>query len=482
LNKKRVALLFDLNKMGAELNLALTKLEKMQTINGGWPWFTGCPEDWYITQYIITGFGHLQKLGVIKPEQNERVFAMINKALLFCDDKLQENFERTKRYNKNYRKQNNLSYMAVQYLYMRSYFKETEIKSRSKEAFEYYKKQAQAYWLSNSRYLQGMIALSLNRYKDKKTPMAILRSLKENALTNEEMGMYWKDNYRGYYWYQAPIEMQALMIEAFDEVANDLNSVDNLKTWLIKSKQTQNWTTTRATTEAVYALLLRGTDWLSTETNLDISIGDIKLDLKNDPDLKIENGTGYFKKTYTGTDINPSLGKVKITKKDAGVSWGSIYWQYFEQLDKITAHETPLKLTKKLFIETNSASGPIIIPVSETNVLKIGDKVKIRIELRVDRDMEYVHLKDMRAAGFEPVNILSGYRYQDGLGYYESTKDASTNFFMSYLPKGTYVFEYSVLVSHAGNFSNGISSIQCMYAPEFTSHSVGIRVNTEQKN
>jgi uncharacterized protein YfaS (alpha-2-macroglobulin family) len=90
--------------------------------------------------------------------------------------------------------------------------------------------------------------------------------------------------------------------------------------------------------------------------------------------------------------------------------------------------------------------------------------------------MEYVHLKDMRASCFEPVNVLSGYRYQGGLGYYEATKDASTNFFIGWLPQGTYVFEYPLRVTHEGNFSNGITSIQCMYAPEFSSHSEGIRV------
>ena len=214
---------------------------------------------------------------------------------------------------------------------------------------------------------------------------------------------------------------------------------------------------------------------------MEIFLGAQKLDPKNDPELKAEAGTGYFKKTFSGSDITPAMGKVKVVKKDAGVSWGSVYWQYFEQLDKITAHETPLKLSKKLFVETNTAGGPIITPITENNTLRIGDKVKVRIELRVDRDMEYLHLKDMRAAGFEPVNVISTYRYQDGLGYYESTRDASTNFFISYLPKGTYVFEYPVLVSHSGNFSNGISSIQCMYAPEFTSHSEGIRVTVTRK-
>jgi hypothetical protein len=170
------------------------------------------------------------------------------------------------------------------------------------------------------------------------------------------------------------------------------------------------------------------------------------------------------------------MGEVKITKKDEGVSWGALYWQYFEQLDKITPSKTPLNLKKQLFLQKNSDAGPVIEPITEKTLLKVGDKIKVRIELRVDRDMEYVQMKDMRASGFEPTNVISRYKYQDGLGYYESTRDAATNFFFSYLPKGTYVFEYPMVVTHNGDFSNGITSIQCMYAPEFASNSEGIRV------
>ena len=307
-----------------------------------------------------------------------------------------------------------------------------------------------------------------------------MKALKETALVSEEMGMYWKENYDGFYWYQAPIESQALLIEAFDEVSKDKKAVDDLRVWLLKSKQTQNWNTTKATTEAIYALLLRGTDWLSTESGVEILMGDLKIDKTTIPDLKVEDGTGYFKTSWTGSDIKPTMGNVTVSKKDEGVSWGSVYWQYFEQLDKITPHETPLKLVKKLFREKNTASGPVIEPITDKTALKIGDKIKVRIELRVDRDMEYVHMKDMRASGFEPTNVFSGYRWQDGLGYYESTRDAATNFFFGKLPKGNYVFEYPLVVSHSGDFSNGVTTIQCMYAPEFTSHSEGIRVRVNK--
>jgi hypothetical protein len=180
------------------------------------------------------------------------------------------------------------------------------------------------------------------------------------------------------------------------------------------------------------------------------------------------------------------MGDVQITKKGKGIAWGSLYWQYFEDLDKITSadlpdgrQEHPLKLKKKLFLKKNTDTGEQITEITKDTKLNVGDLVRVRIELRSDRPMEFVHMKDMRAAGLEPVNVLSQYKWQDGLGYYESTKDASTNFFFDYLPKGVIVFEYDLRVNNAGNMSNGITTIQSMYAPEFSSHSEGVRIRIE---
>jgi len=474
--KKRVALLFDFNKMTNELESTLKKLQKMQAGNGGWPWFEGMPDDRYITQHIVTGLGHLDHLGVKNIRENTQTWSMLNNAVRYLDNRIREDYEWLLKNEKRDLSNDHLSYDQIQYLYARSYFKDIEIESKNQKAFDFYKGQAQKYWLSKGRYMGGMIALGLFRYGDKKTPGDIIKSLKENSLNSEEMGMYWKENYEGFYWYEAPIECQSLLIEAFDEIANDKKAVDDLRVWLLKSKQTQNWKTTKATTEAVYALLLRGTDWLATESRIEIVMGDKKIDPKQLPDVKTEAGTSYFKTSWSGSDIKPQMGNITVSKKDDGVSWGAVYWQYFEQLDKITPHKTPLQLVKKLFVEKNTATGPVIEPVNESTKLQPGDKLKVRIELRVDRNMEYVHMKDMRASGFEPVNVFSAYKYQDGLSYYESTRDASTHFFFPWLPKGTYVFEYPLLVSHRGDFSNGITSIQCMYAPEFASHSEGIRV------
>jgi len=223
-------------------------------------------------------------------------------------------------------------------------------------------------------------------------------------------------------------------------------------------------------------LLLQGTDWLEVTDFVDITIGSQKIDPLQLEDSKVEAGTGYFKTSWTGTEITPEMATVKLSKKSDGIAWGAIYWQYFEDLDKVTSAETPLKLSKKLFLKKNTDKGEEISEITNETQLKLGDLVRVRIELRVDRTMEFVHMKDMRAAGFEPVNVLSQYKYQDGLGYYESTKDAATNFFFDYLPKGVYVFEYDLRVNNKGDFSNGITTIQSMYAPEFSSHSEGVRV------
>jgi uncharacterized protein YfaS (alpha-2-macroglobulin family) len=195
-------------------------------------------------------------------------------------------------------------------------------------------------------------------------------------------------------------------------------------------------------------------------------------------DVGAEAGTGYIKKSWSGSDVQSSMGNIKVEKSNEGIAWGALYWQYFEQMDKITLNESPLSIKKELYKEVLSSGSKKLIPI-QNEQLEIGDKIIVRIVLKSDRDMEYVHLKDMRAASFEPINILSRYNYQDGLGYYESTGDAATNFFMDRVRKGTYVFEYPLRVSIKGIFSNGISSVQCMYAPEFTANSKGLTVKVK---
>ncbi|MCZ2459089.1 MAG: alpha-2-macroglobulin, partial [Chitinophagales bacterium] len=479
--KKNIALLFDMMRMSRELNSAYEKLKQMQSPNGGFVWFKGGPDDRYITQYIVTGIGHLKKLNGYTKEQEEKLKQILSTAIPYLDKAIVKDYNDLLKYKADLKKYVP-GYTQIQYLYMRSFFPEYPVPADSKKAYTYFRERIQKTWTQQNNYMKGMIALGLFRTGDQKTPAAILKSLKETSITNDELGMYWKNIRSGWFWYQAPIETQSLLIEAFNEIGKDNKTVDDLKTWLLKNKQTNDWQTTKATAEACYALLLQGTDWSIESPQVEIKLGDTVIESENN---KQEEGTGYFKKVIDGKNVKPEMGNINVTiessnKQTTLSSWGSIYWQYFEDMDKISTAATPLQLTKKLFVEKNTDMGPVLTPVNEGSNLKTGDKIKVRIELRVDRDMEYVHMKDMRAGGMEPVNVLSEYKWQDGLGYYESTKDASTNFFFNYLRKGTYVFEYPLFVTHKGNFSNGITTIQCMYAPEFSSHSEGIRVKVEE--
>jgi uncharacterized protein YfaS (alpha-2-macroglobulin family) len=406
-----------------------------------------------------------------------KIWGMNQKAITYLDRKIIEDYDHIVKYgNLNL---DNLGYIEMHYLYTRSFFLDVTMSKEVKTAVDYFKGQAEKYWLSKGKYGEGMLALSMKRLGNKKLPTQIIASLKEHALHSEEMGMYWKENAYGWYWYEAPIETQSLMIEAFNEVTKDTTSVDDMRTWLLKQKQTTNWKTTKATAEACYALLVSGTGWLNSDKLAEIKIDNKVVDPKKLDNTQVEAGTGYFKTSWSGGDIKTGMANVSVTNPNDVPAWGALYWQYFENLDKITSADTPLKLNKKLFIEKQTPTGLVLDPIVDKSTVHVGDKVIVRIELRSDRNMEYVHMKDMRSSGFEPINVISQYKWQDGLGYYEATGDASTNFFIEYLQKGTYVFEYPLWVTNKGDFSNGITTIQCMYAPEFTSHSEGIRVGVK---
>ena len=495
--KKRIGLLFDLNKMKNQQEKAINKLKDIQMNSGGFPWFKGGRyESNFITQHIATGFGHLQKLGVTNFDDS--TIKMIKKAVSYLDDEIIEQYNKLlkraseikerekvkakgeKKY-RDYLAKNNLNYFTIQYLYMRSFFNEIKMNNDLKSAVNYYQNQTEKYWSDYNLYAKGQIALSLFRNDKKTSANKIVKSLKENSITSDEMGMYWKTNTVGYRYYEAPVETQSLLIEMFSEIENDTNTIDNLKVWLLKNKQTNRWKTTKATTEAIYALLLNGSDWVSISNTVDVTIGNKTINPSKIEDIKAESGTGYFKTSWKENEIKKEMSNVTISKKGKGIAWGGLYWQYFEDLDKITSAETPLKLKKKLFLKVNSDTGKELKEITSSTNLKVGDLITVRIELRSDRDMEFIHMKDMRASGVEPINVLSKYKWQDNLGYYESTKDAATNFFFDKLPKGIYVFEYDVRVNNAGNFSNGITTIQSMYAPEFSSHSEGVRIHITNK-
>ena len=365
---------------------------------------------------------------------------------------------------------NHLSPTIALYLYGRSFFlKDQPIAANHRAAVDYFLGQSRKYWLAMAnRQSQGHLAVALKRFSDQTTPQEIMRSIKERSVSDEELGMFWRDTELSWWWYRAPIETQAMMIEAFDEVTGDAPAVEACKVWLLKQKQTADWKTTKATADAVYALLLRGENLLASDALVEVTLGGTVIQ-----PTKVEAGTGFYEQRLVDGQITPEIGRITVKKTDPGVAWGSVHWQYLEDMAKVTAYEgTPLKLTKSLYIRQFTGKGPVLQAVN--GPLAVGDELVVRIVLQTDRDMEYVHLKDYRGSGTEPASVLSQYKYQDGLAYYESTRDTASHFFIDYLPKGTYVFEYSSRVQQRGVYQSGVATIQCMYAPEFNSHSQSI--------
>lgn len=476
--KKRVALLFDVNKMANELATTEKKLLERQQSSGAFNWFPGMDVSSYITELIATGIGHLKKLGV--PVSTELDNAMQN-AVTYIDHEVQNDYKRMKESKINM-DDNHLGYDRIQYLYMRSFYYGLVLDDG--DAYTYYFNQAKKYAVQEQNpLLKGMLALILHRGKETSIAKELTESLRQNAVRSEEMGMYWKQG-GGWGWQDAQIETQALLIEALNEIDNDTKSVEDMKVYLLKNKQTNDWRTTRATVEACNALLATNSNnWEAGQTP-EIIVGSSVINPATRPDMAQEAGTGYFKTAWQASEIKPNFGQVRVSKTTEGSAWGAIYWQYFENMDKVKYAATPLSIKKDLFIERYSDTGPVLEAIKDSGnavakAIKQGDKIVVRVAIRSDREMDYVHLKDMRAAGFEPIDVISTYKYQGGLGYYQSTKDLATHFFFENLPAGTHVFEYRLRATHKGDYANGITTMQAMYAPEFTTHSEGIRVKVE---
>jgi uncharacterized protein YfaS (alpha-2-macroglobulin family) len=467
--KQRIAYLFDPNIVNINLRSAIIKLKQMQGAGGGWPWFEGMSTNWYITQYITEGIAHLKSLGV-ETEYDNDLDQMAGKGLDYIDDRMKDAYKDLLKYKADL-KANNLNPTIIHYLYTRSFFANEPLASGNKTAYNYWLDQAKTYGIKASLYEKALLASAWFRLKEKALAEKYIASLKEFALHSPEMGMYWKNNSRGWYWYQDMTQTQCMLIEAF-HLAGAGKEVEEMKIWLLKQKQTQNWPTTISTAQAVYALLSTGKSWIEDNELVQVWIGNNKV--KPGEGSKPEPGTGYYSQTYNSAEIAPGMGHIKVEKKDSGIAWGAVYFQYYEQLDKISTTGKELQITKTVYVKKTTKNGFELEEVMPFTKLHTGDLLTIKLEIRTDRTLDYVHISDQRAGALEPLDVLSEYEYKGGLGYYQSVKDASMNWFVDRMGKGNYSLEYDMRVNQAGRFSNGIAEIQCMYAPEFSAHSNGI--------
>lgn len=465
---QRLSLLFDLNNTKQQTEQATRKLADLQDRNGGWSWYKGMYPSRSMTQYILYGYAKLVEVGQI--QYGEDIKRMQISALNFIDKEITKDYENLKKNNKKWQETSSISTNQLEYLYVRTFYRDIPITQEAREAERFYTSVVSRNWQNLDMYERSLLTMALFRNGEKALADKIAKSIREHSVTDAKFGMYWPNNRGGKASSKVTVANHTFLMDALQETGADVKELDLMKQWLVKQKQIQVWETTPATINAIGALLSSGSNWFDTDkTTTSVIVGK-----ENVMDEKSEVATGYIKKTWNRGEIKNDMAEIRIEKQDTRPSYGALYWQYYEDLDKITEHKTNLNVDKKLFkTEKTSTGHDQLIPITKDTPLKVGDKVTIRLTVRIDSNMDFVHIKDMRAPCFEPVESVSGIRWNNNAVHYRETRDASTNMYFDHLAKGTYVLEYQVYVNRTGTYSNGITSIQSTYAPEFVSHTKG---------
>ena len=458
--RARLGELFGKKRLTEEQKRCIEKLRLERNRDGRWPWFPGGPSSDGITLYILTGFARLNFLAKLDYPD---FFASATAAL---DREVAENVKERLEAERKHKIPFRVNGFDIRWLYLHSFAGVP--KEKNEKDSKLFVDHLRQEWPDLGLESQALAAISLKRRGEEALAKEIMASIKERGVLSDELGMYWK---RPYFFscsvFAAPVSTQALIIEAFREVTGDEESAEACNVWLLKQKQTQDWTTTAATADAIYALLLGGgTDLLAGDSLAEVTLGGEKVKPE-----KVEAGTGMYSVRYAADAIRSEMGEITFTgAEEKGVAWGGVHWSYFEDVLKVRAHEPKeLRVEKKYYKKVKGAEGTRLTAIG--GPLEPGDEIVARLEITSDRTYEFVHLSDERPACAEPVDVLSSYRWQDGVGYYQSTRDTATHYYIDRLNKGVFVLETSYRVQQRGVFIGGIATIQCMYAPEFTAHS-----------
>ena len=444
--------LLDINRQNYISQQAINKLAKLQNEDGGWSWFKGFNSSTFMTANVLEAMTRLASLDITS--HPEKVKEMQIKALQFLDKQIQKSYKHVK----------TVGYTQILYLYIRSAYQDIPL-ADALEAHKYYFNQLENSWTTLSLYEKALTAMTMNRYGKTDIARKIVHSLKEYSTTTPEMGMFWANNRSTFSYTNSAIQTHVAIMSAFRKIEENSTDTELMKQWLLRQKQTQSWGSIPTTVDAIHALLLTGNNQLATQEDLTIKLGNKNVHITSE-----ENTLGYIKQTFTEKEISSKMMNVTLTKKLQQPSWGGLYLQYFEKLDKITRHASGISVEKTLFIQQESDNGNTLIPLAN-HELKVGDRICIRLTVTNDQDMQFVHLKDLRAGCFEPTDQLSGNQWQDNLAYYQETTDIATNFFFDFLPKGTHVFEYTVWINQSGSYQDGIATLQCIYAPQYSANS-----------
>ncbi|MBR3730816.1 MAG: hypothetical protein IKN08_07890 [Bacteroidales bacterium] len=466
--RNRIATLFEVNTMRGQQTRALQLIQEKQKYNGGWPWMDGMPESAYITTYILIGFGKLQKMGawssLSKSDQNTAQ-SICDKAVRYLEYDVAETYRYMKKHSKG--KDWPIGSSTLNELYALSFFKEQNSDKDFTTAKKYYLKSLDETWTSFNFNQRSKGALVLYRTGNEKTAKLMIQSFKECAQKNEQIGMYWP---KKYFSYESHIATHANIMAAFAEIDQDQKMIDQLRVWLLTQKQTNSWENSASTADAIYALLMRGSDWFAEGKEVTLRFGNTPISTEGGV-----AGTGFIQRRWNANEVTQEMQQLTVNNPTNHLVWGGLFRQYFVPIDEVKSDESGFTIKRELFVETVTDKGKVLVP-AEKRTLKVGDKLTVKITFTSQQDMSYVFVKDLRAAGFEPIEQISRYEYNDRMSYYQSNTDTDMEFFIERLPKGTHQLEYSMFVTKEGYLNNGYALIQCQYAPEFSAYSDGMKV------
>lgn len=457
--KQRIATLFDLNTMNSQLAVSVEKLGELQNADGAWSWYKGMQGSRYVTTQVMEMLVRLNAL--THQDADSRMQPMIQKGFEYLGKQAAEEYKSMKKAEKKGAVDLRPSEQVLRYLYICALDGKAPV---DKKVNQYFIDKLSGEGKELTIYGKALGAIILQQAGKVAEARLFMQSLMEYSVVTDEMGRYFDTPKARYSWFSYKIPTEVAAMEAIQRITKDTKAIDEMKRWLLKQKQTQTWETPIATADAVYALMATGaSDLLANTGGVKITLG------KEVIRTPADDAIGYIKKTVSADVMN--IKKVRVDKEGAGMGWGAVYAQYLESMDQISGQENGLSVSRQLYKGDEA--------LNESAPLKVGDKITVRLTVKADRDMDFVQIKDDRAACMEPLQAVSGFRWSNGLGYYQATKDASTQFFIDQMRKGTYVIEYQVYVNRTGEYQAGIATVQSAYAPEFGGHTGGYRVMVE---
>lgn len=457
--KQRIATLFDLNTMNSQLAVSVEKLGELQNADGAWSWYKGMQGSRYVTTQVMEMLVRLNAL--THQDADSRMQPMIQKGFEYLGKQAAEEYKSMKEAEKKGAVGLRPSEQVLRYLYICALDGKAPV---DEKVNRYFIDKLSGEGKELTIYEKALGAIILQQAGKVAEAKLFMQSLMEYSVVTDEMGRYFDTPKARYSWFSYKIPTEVAAMEAIQRITKDTKAIDEMKRWLLKQKQTQTWETLIATADAVYALMATGaSDLLANTGGVEITLG------KEMIRTPVDDAIGYIKKTVIGDVMN--IKKVRVDKEGTGMGWGAVYAQYLESMDQIGEQGNGLSVSRQLYKGDEA--------LNESAPLKVGDKITVRLTVKADRDMDFVQIKDDRAACMEPLQAVSGFRWSNGLGYYQATKDASTQFFIDQMRKGTYVIEYQVYVNRTGEYQTGIATVQSAYAPEFGGHTGGYRVMVE---